>query len=110
LPIFRNCHALPGLGCRRLCEELSDGECGAFLVWGDPSLYDSTMRIIGAISPSARHEFEYEVIPGISSVQALAAKHRVALNAIGRSIKITTPRTLPVKNSYFQPNIDSLCH
>ena len=25
-------------------EELRDGECGAFLVWGDPSLYDSTLR------------------------------------------------------------------
>src|SRR5271170_920807 len=26
-------------------EQLSDGECGAFLVWGDPTLYDSTLRI-----------------------------------------------------------------
>ncbi|KMQ80916.1 Precorrin-6A synthase [Candidatus Burkholderia pumila] len=77
---------------RLIADELADGECGAFLVWGDPSLYDSTMRIVGAIAQSGRHAFEYEVIPGISSVQALAAKHRVALNAIGKSVAITNGR------------------
>ena len=77
---------------RLIEDELRDGECGAFLVWGDPSLYDSTMRIMDAITKSGRHAFEYEVIPGISSVQALAAKHRVALNAIGRAVEITNGR------------------
>ncbi|MDR5835559.1 precorrin-6A synthase (deacetylating) [Caballeronia sp. LZ034LL] len=77
---------------RLIGEELRDGECGAFLVWGDPSLYDSTMRIVEAIVASGRQAFEYEVIPGISSVQALAAKHRVALNAIGRAVEITNGR------------------
>ena len=90
---------------RLIEEELSDGECGAFLVWGDPSLYDSTTRIIAAISRSGRHEFEYEVIPGISSVQALAAKHRVALNAIGRSIEITSGRRIA---EGFPNNVDSV--
>lgn len=79
---------------RLIADELSDGECGAFLVWGDPSLYDSTMRIVGAIAQSGRHAFEYEVIPGISSVQALAAKHRIALNTIGQPVGITTGRRL----------------
>ena len=32
-----------------IAEELRDGECGAFLVWGDPALYDSTLRIIEQI-------------------------------------------------------------
>ena len=27
-------------------EQLADNDCGAFLVWGDPSLYDSTLRIM----------------------------------------------------------------
>jgi len=31
-------------------EQLSDDECGAFLVWGDPSLYDSTLRIIDQVA------------------------------------------------------------
>jgi precorrin-6A synthase len=88
-----------------ISEELADGECGAFLVWGDPSLYDSTMRILGAISRTGRHDFEYEVIPGISSVQALAAKHRVPLYAIGQSVQITNGRSLA---GGFPENVDSV--
>ena len=79
---------------RLIDEELQDGQCGAFLVWGDPSLYDSTIRIIETISQSGRHALDYQVIPGITSVQALTAQHRVALNNIGRSIEITTGRRL----------------
>lgn len=74
--------------------ELGDQECGAFLVWGDPSLYDSTLRIIDRILARGTVAFEYEVIPGISSIQALAARHRIALNRIGQSIHITTGRKL----------------
>lgn len=74
--------------------ELAEGECGAFLVWGDPSLYDSTIRILESILKGGEHRFEYEVIPGITSVQALTARHRVPLNGIGKSIGITTGRRL----------------
>jgi precorrin-6A synthase len=75
-------------------EELKDGECGAFLVWGDPSLYDSTIRILDSILDSGCLTFEFEVIPGITSVQALTARHRIPLNRIGRSVEITTGRKL----------------
>jgi precorrin-6A synthase len=74
--------------------ELRDGECGAFLVWGDPSLYDSTIRVIQQILAEGRVTFDYEVIPGITSVQALAAQHRIALNTIGEPVHITTGRKL----------------
>jgi precorrin-6A synthase len=77
---------------RLIGEELGEDECGAFLVWGDPSLYDSTLRIIDQIVARGTVAFEYEVIPGISAIQALAAKHKIALNRIGRSIHITTGR------------------
>ena len=77
-----------------LAEELGEGECGAFLVWGDPTLYDSTLRIIEKIKSKGNIAIEYEVIPGISSVQALAAKHRIALNRIGEPVHITTGRKL----------------
>src|SRR5690348_8379084 len=30
-------------------DELGTDECGAFLVWGDPSLYDSTLRILDQV-------------------------------------------------------------
>ena len=79
---------------RLINEELADKECGGFLVWGDPALYDSTVRILQAILASGRCAFEFEVIPGITSVQALAAQHKVPLNSIGRSIEITTGRRL----------------
>src|SRR5215469_1688490 len=77
---------------RLISEELGVDECGAFLVWGDPSLYDSTLRIIDQIVARGTVAFEYEVIPGISAIQALAARHRIALNRIGRSVHITTGR------------------
>jgi precorrin-6A synthase len=79
---------------RLISEELGADECGAFLVWGDPSLYDSTLRIIDQIVARGTVAFEYEVIPGISAVQALAARHQIALNRIGRSIHITTGRKI----------------
>src|SRR5579871_3836634 len=75
-------------------DELGDDDCGAFLVWGDPSIYDSTIRIIEQITERGRVIFDYEVIPGISAIQALAARHRVPLNRIGRSIHITTGRKI----------------
>ncbi|TFB43891.1 precorrin-6A synthase (deacetylating) [Pseudomonas sp. F01002] len=79
---------------RLINEEMTDDQCAGFLVWGDPALYDSTIRILQAILASGRGVFEFEVIPGITSVQALAAQHKVPLNSIGRSIEITTGRRL----------------
>ncbi|ODP34373.1 precorrin-6A synthase (deacetylating) [Pandoraea sp. ISTKB] len=77
---------------RLIDDALNDGEVGAFLVWGDPSLYDSTIRILDAIRAEGNDTFTFDVIPGISSVQALAAQHRIPLNQIGRSIEITNGR------------------
>jgi precorrin-6A synthase len=73
--------------------ELNDGDTGAFLAWGDPSLYDSTVRILDQVT-GHRTEIEYEVIPGVTSVQVLAARHRVPLNRIGGDVHVTTGRNL----------------
>jgi len=73
--------------------ELADGQCGGLLVWGDPALYDSTLRIIEAVCASGL-ALDYEVIPGISSVQVLTARHRTTLNQIGKPVLITTGRRL----------------
>ncbi|GID94234.1 precorrin-6A synthase (deacetylating) [Amorphoplanes digitatis] len=75
-------------------EHLLDGETGAFLVWGDPSLYDSTIAILDEILARGQTTFEYEVIPGISSVSTLAARHRIGLNRVGRPFQVTTGRRL----------------
>ncbi|UQY35002.1 precorrin-6A synthase (deacetylating) [Pseudomonas fulva] len=77
----------------QLLGQLQDGETGAFLVWGDPSLYDSTIRILDGVIASGM-PLDYEVIPGITSVQALTARHRIPLNQIGRAVQITTGRRL----------------
>jgi precorrin-6A synthase len=79
---------------RMIREELADGQHGAFLVWGDPSLYDSTLRIVDQVAAMKTVVFDLDVIPGITSVQALAARHKIALNRIGGPIHITTGRQL----------------
>lgn len=75
-------------------DELDEDGCGAFLIWGDPSLYDSTIAVIDQILARGTLKLEYDVVPGITSIQALAARHRVALNRPGGSIQITTGRRL----------------
>lgn len=79
--------------CLSLLSELGEDEVGAFLVWGDPSLYDSTLAILDDLL--ARGEsFSVEVIPGVTSVAALTAGHRVSLNQVGKPVQITTGRRL----------------
>ncbi|GFG55760.1 precorrin-6A synthase (deacetylating) [Mycolicibacterium agri] len=70
--------------------ELPPDGVGAFLAWGDPSLYDSTLRILDAVAQ--RVDIEYDVIPGITAIQALTARHRIPLNDIGEPVLITTGR------------------
>ena len=77
-----------------LRDELGEAEAGAFLVWGDPALYDSTLRILDAIREGGEVAFETIVIPGISAAQALAAAHRIPLNRIGEPVHLTTGRKL----------------
>ncbi len=62
------------------------------LVWGDPSLYDSTLRIAARVAE--RVPLEIEVIPGITSVQALTASFAEPLNTLGGVITILPARRL----------------
>jgi precorrin-6A synthase len=91
-----------------LGDELAEDGCGAFLVWGDPGLYDSTLRVLDRIASQQLIEFEVEVIPGISSVQALAATHRIPLNRIGEPILITTGRRLRDYGPILPPGLDNV--
>lgn len=65
----------------------------ALLVWGDPSLYDSTLRILDLLAAGGL-AFERRVIPGITSLQVLAARHGIPLNSVGGAVEITTGRRL----------------
>jgi precorrin-6A synthase len=72
---------------------LDEGSVVGFLVWGDPALYDSTIRVVERVA-ELRGDIEFDVTPGISSVSMLAASHRLVLNRIGGPIVITTGRNL----------------
>lgn len=69
------------------------GDAG-FLVWGDPAFYDSTIRIVERILARGNVDFGYDVIPGISSLQVLAARHKIVLHGIGEPFTVTTGRRL----------------
>jgi precorrin-6A synthase len=90
---------------RMIDADMKDGETAGILVWGDPMLYDSTIRNIEAIAATGRHDIEYDVIPGITAVQALAARHKIPLNRIAEPVALTTGRKLA---EGFPPGIDSL--
>ena len=62
----------------------------ALLVWGDPSLYDSTLRIAARLSPKP----QLTVVAGITSVQALTAAHAIPLNTLNNPVTISTGRQL----------------
>jgi precorrin-6A synthase len=75
-----------------ISSELKPGDVGAFLAWGDPSLYDSTLRILDLVA--TRVDIDYDVIPGVTAIQALTARHRIPLNDVGEPVLITTGRQL----------------
>ncbi|GAA4411282.1 precorrin-6A synthase (deacetylating) [Actinokineospora soli] len=79
--------------CAAMVAELGPDETGAFLVWGDPSLYDSVIAVLEDVRTRGA-DFELAVVPGISSVSALAAQHRTTLNQVGGAVQITTGRRL----------------
>jgi precorrin-6A synthase len=62
----------------------------ALLVWGDPSLYDSTLRIAERLKPAP----QLRVVPGITAIQALTAAHAMPLNTVNGPVTITTGRRL----------------
>ncbi|GEN22672.1 precorrin-6A synthase (deacetylating) [Halomonas cupida] len=67
----------------------------AMLIWGDPSLYDSSLRIAGRLGEGGRQrQVEVKVVPGITSLQVLTAEHRIPLNALAEPVQITTGRRL----------------
>ncbi len=79
---------------RLIAEELGEDESGAFLVWGDPSLYDSTLAVLEEVLADGTVAFTYDVVPGVSSVSALLARHRIPLNRVAQPVQITTGRRL----------------
>ena len=65
----------------------------ALMVWGDPALYDSSLRIAERLRSSGM-DLRMQMIPGLSSLQLLTAAHLVPLNTLGGEVLITTGRRL----------------
>jgi precorrin-6A synthase len=80
------------------------GGTAAFLVWGDPSLYDSTIRILEKVQ-SLGVDVEFDVLPGISAPQLLASRHRIVLHDVGRPVHVTTGRHLQDAVASGQDNV-----
>ncbi|MDG3039767.1 precorrin-6A synthase (deacetylating) [Roseicyclus marinus] len=62
----------------------------ALLVWGDPGLYDSTLRIAARLDPRP----VLRVIPGITALQALTSAHAIPFNTVNGAVTVTTGRRL----------------
>ncbi|MGA1803147.1 precorrin-6A synthase (deacetylating) [Rhizobium sp. HT1-10] len=77
-----------------LTDNMAEDGSAALLVWGDPGLYDSTIRILQRVLARGNVAVDYSVIPGITSIQALTASHRIPLNLVGKPVEITTGRRL----------------
>jgi precorrin-6A synthase len=81
-----------------------EGDAG-FLVWGDPAFYDSTIRVLQGVAARGNVSFRLDVIPGISSVQLLAARHALVLHEVGQALHVTTARRLREALDQGQDNI-----
>jgi precorrin-6A synthase len=86
-------HAIASTWCDQIAEHLPDGGRLAMLVWGDPSLYDSTLRIAERLQVAGL-DIAIRVVPGITSIQALTSAHAIPLNPLAGSVTITTGRRL----------------
>ncbi|MDM7463711.1 precorrin-6A synthase (deacetylating) [Tepidimonas taiwanensis] len=75
-----------------LCAALPQGGRVAMLVWGDPSIYDSTLRIAQRLAQ--RVPMTTRVVPGVSALQALAAAHAIALTEVSAPLLVTSARWL----------------
>ncbi len=84
--------AITAIWLATIRQHLPDGGRVALLVWGDPSLYDSTLRIAQRLGRQV--ELTTQVVPGITALQALTAAHAIPLNDINAPVLITTGRQL----------------
>lgn len=75
-------------------DALAEGGTGGFLVWGDPALYDSTLRLLDQLAAREGLDLTVEVIPGVTSASALTAAHGIVAHGIGESMLLTTGRRL----------------
>ncbi|HAS90326.1 MAG TPA: precorrin-2 C(20)-methyltransferase [Desulfovibrio sp.] len=82
--------------CRIACEMLQGGKSAAFLTLGDPLIYSTfgyMMQTMKCLCP----EVEFEVVPGITSYQAAAARSQQVLVESGQNLLLTSGVADPEK-------------
>jgi precorrin-6A synthase len=89
---------------RALADDVAEGETAGILVWGDPAWFDSTLRLVERINARGAIAIDCTVIPGVSSIEVLAARHGIALNRVGRPVLVTTGRRL--REDGLPPGVD----
>ena len=92
--------AIAAVWREEIARNLGDSGSVALLIWGDPSLYDSSLRI------AARLGYKVSVVPGITSLQLLTAAHAIPLNDLAEAFVVTTGRKL--RESGFPAGIDTV--
>lgn len=85
--------AIAACWAEQIARHLPDGGTLALLVWGDPSLYDSTLRIAERLVADGM-ALRVHVVPGITSLQVLTAAFAIPLNSLAEPLQITTGRRL----------------
>ena len=79
---------------RALGEEVGGEKSAGILVWGDPAWFDSTLRLVERLRERGVVDVDCTVVPGVSSIEVLAARHGIPVNRVGRSVLVTTGRRL----------------
>jgi precorrin-6A synthase len=77
-----------------LAHDVRAGETAGILVWGDPAWFDSTLRLVERLRRHGVLDLDCTVVPGVSSIEVLAARHGIPVNRIGRGVLVTTGRRL----------------
>lgn len=85
--------AIAAAWARAIAEHLPAGGRLALLVWGDPSLYDSSLRVAARLTAGAMR-MTVRVVPGITALQALTAAHAIPLTTLAAPVLVTTGRRL----------------
>lgn len=85
--------AIAAIWAATIARHLPQGGNVALMVWGDPSLYDSSLRIAARLA-AAGGPITVRVLPGITSLHALTAAHAIPLNTLAAPVTITTGRLL----------------
>ncbi|MES3153083.1 precorrin-6A synthase (deacetylating) [Sphingomonas faeni] len=97
--------AIAEVWAAQIAAHLPGGGRLGLLVWGDPSLYDSTLRIADRLRARGM-AIRVHVEPGITSLQALTAAHAIPLNTLAAPVLITTGRRLRAEG--WPPAIDTI--